>query len=360
MVKNSPQRELKDRYLACITGGAIGDGMGYALEYEAEDNDDYEDFFVDGEVTRPLINKDTGNMLISDDTQLTLFTIDGLLWAYIRCTSRGIGSYEASGVWQSYARWYYTQTGIILDEYIIHKHEHEPIALSTIGIKTILDYEELYSNRGCSEDCIIALGSKIMGTTEEPINDCKDPSGLTRVAPVGLFLHDTPTEAFLVAARLCAITHGHPTAYLAAGTYAYIIAEVTNGKSLSEAVQNALGELRNYQYYDEVNEILEYALHLSECDYDWEQSFEMLGEGWNAEDVLAIGVFCALKADTYDEAIIKAVNTKGNHSALGSVCGSVAGALMGMSVIPESWAENLELRQMMILWVDKLYKLREF
>ncbi|MDD6572094.1 MAG: ADP-ribosylglycohydrolase family protein [Thermoflexaceae bacterium] len=357
MRKNTGEMDAKDRYIGCIIGGAIGDGMGYAVEglssYEIT-----EQFSQEG-ITEPFPDEETGKALISDDTQMVLFTMDGMMWAYIRCNSRGIGSYEASGVWQSYARWYYTQTNIVLDDYILHKHEHEPVALSSIGVKTILEYEELYSNRNPSEESLIALESGQMGTMELPFNEFKDASCLARVAPVGLFLHDYPETAFIVAARLAAITHGNPTGYLAAGTYSYILAEILNGKDLDEAVRNALFELKKYSYIDEVNDVLEYALHLSECKDDWKQCTEMIGEGDTAEDVLAMAVYCALKAENYEEAVRMAANCKGRSSSIACVCGSLAGAMAGADRIPKEWQANLELHHMMISWIDKFYKLRE-
>lgn len=357
MRKNTGEMDAKDRYIGCIIGGAIGDSMGYATE-GLTDYEIREQFSEEG-ILEPIPDEESGKVLISDDTQMVLFTMDGVMWAYIRCNSRGVGSYEASGVWQSYARWYYTQTNIVLDDYIMHKHEHEPVALSSIGVKTILEYEELYHNRGPSEESLVALESGQMGTMEMPFNEFKDPSCLSRVAPVGLFLHDNSSAAFAVAARLAAITHGNPTGYLAAGTYACILAEVLNGKDLDEAVRNALFELKQYSYIDEVNDVLEYALHLSECRDDWKQCVGMIGEGNTAEDVLALAVYCALKADDYEEAVRMASNCKGLSSSVGCVCGSIAGALAGADRIPKEWQSNLELHQMMVLWIDKFYKLRE-
>lgn len=358
MTKHLPEILLKDRFIGCILGGAVGDSMGFVVEGLAPL--EMEQYFEDGRITRPYINEETGTALISDDTQMALFTMDGMMWAYIRCNNRGIGSYEASGVWQSYARWYYTQTNIILDDYIIHKHEHEPVALSSIGVKTILEYDELYSNRNPSEESLLSLESMQMGTLEVPISGFKDASCLARVAPAGLFLHDDPETAFLVAARLAAITHGNPTGYLAAGTYACILAEILNEKNLDEAVRSGLLELKKYSYIDEVNDTLEYALHLSECDYGWEQCLEQIGADASAESVLAMGVYCALKAESFEEAVTWAANCKGLSSSVACVAGSLAGAFLGDMKIPAEWKLGLELRDMMLSWIDKFYKLREF
>lgn len=357
MRKNPGEMDAKERYIGCVIGGAVGDSMGFAVEGLSDF--EIEDCFSEDGITEPYVDEETGKTLISDDTQMTLFTMDGMMWAHIRFNSRGIGSYEASGVWQSYARWYYTQTNLVLDDYIMHKHEHEPVALSSIGVKTILEYEELYSNRNPSEESLVALESRQMGTMEFPLNSFKDASCLTRVAPVGLFLHDKPEAAFAVAARLAAITHGNPTGYLAAGAYAFMVAEILNGKDMDVAVRNALLELKQYSYIDEVNDVLDYALHLSECQDDWKQCVVMIGEGNSAEEVLAMAVYCVLKAESYEEAVRMGANCKGQSSSIAFVCGSLSGALVGAGKIPEGWQQHLELRQMMLNWIDKFYKLRE-
>lgn len=348
--------ECKSRYLGCIVGAALGDNMGYAVEGMTWE--ERQEYFGEAGIVEPFFNTEYGCCLVSDDTQMALFTMDGLEWAHIRITNRLIGSYESSGVWQSYARWYYTQTGIILDDYIMHKHEHEPVALSSIGVKTSLEYEEFYSNRNPSEETLVALESKQMGTMEMPTNSFRDASCLTRVAPVGFFLHDHPEQAFEVAVRLAAITHGHPSGFLSAGVYAYIIAELTNGKNMDMAVVSALVELKKYSYIDEINEVVDYALHLSECDEPVSRALDMLGQGYSAEEVLAKGLYCALKAESFEEALWLAANCGGNSSATGFVAGSLVGTLMGDVKIPEEWQQHLELRGMMIRWVDKLYKLK--
>lgn len=355
--KHSVNPGAKDRYLGCLIGGAIGDNMGFAGE--GLDESEVKEYFGEHGIDKPFYNTEYGKCLISDDTQMALFTMDGLEWAYIRMTSRGIGTFATSGVWQSYARWYYTQTGNILDEYIMHKHEHEPVALSSIGVKIVLEYEEFYSNRNVSEESLMAIGSGQMGTVEEPLNDFSDWSCVARVAPVGVFLHENPSEAFAVAMELAAITHGHPSAYLAAGVYACILANVMNQMELPIAVRESLRELKRYSYVDEVYDGLEYAMHLAECDYTWEYCLEQLGEGHDAQDVLAMGVYCALKAESYEEAVWMAANSMGMKSSIGFVAGSLAGTYAGIEAVPKDWQSNLELHQMMITWTDKLFKLKE-
>ena len=74
MRKNTGEMDAKDRYIGCIIGGAIGDGMGYAVEglssYEIT-----EQFSQEG-ITEPFPDEETGKALISDDTQMVLSTME--------------------------------------------------------------------------------------------------------------------------------------------------------------------------------------------------------------------------------------------------------------------------------------------
>ena len=68
-----------------------------------------------------------------------------------------------------------------------------------------------------------------------------------------------------------------------------------------------------------------------------------LGEGWIAEEALAIGVYCALVASDFREAVTLAVNHDGDSDSTGSITGNLIGAMLGVEAIPDSWLHELEL-----------------
>jgi len=67
-----------------------------------------------------------------------------------------------------------------------------------------------------------------------------------RVAPVGLFLHKYPEEAMDHGMKIAALTHGHPTGYISAGAFAVIVAELINGKTLTESLDSSFEMLRQF------------------------------------------------------------------------------------------------------------------
>ena len=64
-----------DRFRGCLIGGAAGDALGYEVEFKNEG----QIFSRYGERGITKYELHNGKALISDDTQMTLFTATGLL-----------------------------------------------------------------------------------------------------------------------------------------------------------------------------------------------------------------------------------------------------------------------------------------
>jgi ADP-ribosylglycohydrolase len=335
---------LKDRFTASLIGGAIGDALGYTVEFMGRI--EILSQFGAGGITDLVPDKRTGKALVSDDTQMTLFTADGLIWAAHRGrgrdrdTSRNVYPYS-SGLYPAYMRWYYTQQGIVSskrEEVWLERQPHEEDFC-------LLDQVELFARRAPGNTCLTTLASGTMGTIEKPLNESKGCGGVMRVAPIGLFFHDDPARAFQVGAEAAAITHGHPTGYLTAGAFAAIIAELVSGKELSEGVETALWLLRDYRQHEETSRALERAVGFARSTERAEEVIPELGEGWVAEETLAIAVYCAMKRREFRGSVTLAVNHSGDSDSTGAICGNLLGAYGGMKVIPADWAERIELRE---------------
>lgn len=350
--------EIQDRYAACLSGGAMGDALGYPVEFMSKN--EIISKFGDNGITELAIDRTSGKALISDDTQMTLFTADGLIWSHLRCTERGIGSYEGSGTLQSYYRWYYTQTGTICDDYWLKKQPHETDNDIITYHKTILEYPELFARRAPGNSCLSALAKDRMGTVEIPVNNSKGCGGVMRVAPVGFFLHKNVEEAMVHGMGIAALTHGHPTGYVAAGAFAAIIAELVKGKSLPESLETTFLLLKGYDKNQETTLALKRAVESANSDMDTSKAISQLGEGWVAEEALAVAVYCALKEKDFKKALQMAVNHDGDSDSTGAICGNILGAEGGMEVIPHSWLPQVELKELILDMGQKLYLVNDY
>ena len=94
----------KSRIHGCLLGGALGDSLGYAIEFDSI-TAIRRRFGADG--LRDFAALDGGSHF-SDDTQMTLYTVDGLVEA-LEWANSGVGADANACVWLAYLRWLNTQ-----------------------------------------------------------------------------------------------------------------------------------------------------------------------------------------------------------------------------------------------------------
>ncbi|MCQ2416962.1 MAG: ADP-ribosylglycohydrolase family protein [Oscillospiraceae bacterium] len=336
-----------DKFRGCLIGGAAGDALGYAVEFlrEAEIFRRYgEKGITDYALTH-------GKALISDDTQMTLFTANGLLVGTTRGMMRGImGEYD-SYISIMYKCWYRTQT------------ERYPIT-DTYQESWLLDIPELYSRRAPGITCMNAISNGCEGTIERPINDSKGCGGIMRVAPIGLYFSEKSMsyeKSDLIGAKASACTHGHELGYIPSAALVHIIRKlVEEPVTIKEAVADALKctekMFRGSKHIDYFTALINKAISLAETSDNDLDAIHQLGEGWVAEETLAIAVYCALKyADDFEKAVVTAVNHNGDSDSTGAVLGNILGTYIGYANIPQKYKENLELSEIILETADDLY-----
>ncbi len=323
-----------DRIRGCLFGGAVGDALGYPVEFMslAEIREKYGKRGVED---YSEMNGHYG--LISDDTQMTLFTAEGLMRAAARERERGMCDTVAV-VDHAYARWLRTQGEV-------------PGRWTNTDMGPEVDgwlarVPQLQARRAPGTTCLAAMRAPNAGSVERPLNDRKGCGGVMRVSPVGLVgVPATALDRFKLAADLAALTHGHPTGYLAAGALAVIIDAIVNGNSsISRAVEMACVRLAEERGHEETLRALEAALELAmNGGRPTAELVETLGEGWVAEEALAIGVYCALVAEDFEHGVLLAVNHSGDSDSTGQIAGAILGAALGADEIHGCWRSNLEI-----------------
>ena len=324
-----------DKYLGCLLGGAAGDALGYPVEFWSEAR-------IFQTYGRPGISEyalTRGQALFSDDTQMTLFTATGLLQGLTEARLSGTEPDYPGAIWASYRAWYRTQTGSY------------PPPRGARG-SWLQNVPELYSPRAPGNTCLRSLGQPIPGSVARPINHSKGCGGVMRVAPVGLFFAGSdvdPSFSDQIAAEAAALTHGSDLGYLPAAALGHIVRRLAEGRDLLEAMEDALaampGLFPEAPSLDDFLELMNRALALAESDTPDLEAIHLLGEGWVAEETLAISLFCALRyRDDFDRALIAAVNHKGDSDSTGAVTGNILGAALGLEAIPDKYLDRLELR----------------
>ena len=302
----------KSRLIGCLLGGAIGDAMGYPVEFMR-----YADIarYFGGAGVRDL----SASTLVSDDTQMTLFTTEGLL------NANRLNKPPVKSVYRSYLRWYYTQS-----------KSKMPGAKYEGGL---LNEPKLFATRAPGSTCLSSLSSGKMGTLADPINHSRGCGGVMRVAPCAVF-----PQPFDLGCRVAAITHGHPGGYISAGALAELLQKLYYGQSLPDAVDDLIVELEEIENAESTRDALQHAVELEAEGRPCAPTIKELGEGWVGEEALAIAVYSALSFPTdYAQAVRLAVNHDGDSDSTGSICGQIMGMLRGAGARPGEWRDGVEL-----------------
>ncbi|MBR5398932.1 MAG: ADP-ribosylglycohydrolase family protein [Bacteroidales bacterium] len=349
---NLKLKELhKDRALGCMVGGAVGDALGYAVEFKQWL--EIERKFGPRGITRYCLAA-SGKALISDDTQMSLFTGAGILLGMTRSYMRGI-----MGRLDTYCRYTYLDW--------LHTQEWKSRRSECRVDSWLMDVPELYSLRSPGITCLTAL--KDLEAGKEVVNDSCGCGGVMRTAPIAIlsYLHSYADGKIdycdMVAAEAARITHKHPLGFLPSAVLNDILMQIMGGEAddgdrLGYVVEKAAERLplihsgEDGKTYGELwpkevsrlQEILSVASDLASSDLPDHIAIERIGGGWTGHEALAIAVYSALKhKDSFEDAIVSAVNHSGDSDSTGAVCGNIIGILLGRKAIPEYYTKDLEL-----------------
>jgi ADP-ribosylglycohydrolase len=325
-----------DRARACLLAGACGDALGATVEFSSRESI----LAAFGPLgIKDFTDNDYGTAgKITDDTQMTLFTAEGLIRAEVQSRREGISNYEGH-LHHAYLRWLHTQgCKVPVDGYVPDGW--------------LIGQQELHHRRAPGGTCLGALSrAKGLGNPLHADNMSKGCGGVMRAAPVGLFMaakripkEESRRLAFDIGCASARLTHGHPSGYLSAGAFALIIHELILGQGLAQSVKQAIISLEGVEGSEETIAKLQEAMRLAREERSPESCIGNIGEGWVGEEALAIGVFCALRAKDIEEGICMAVNITGDSDSTGSIAGNILGAMHGCDSIPNRWLDNLELK----------------
>ena len=339
---------LQDRIRGSLIGGAIGDALGYPVEFIY--------FFSQiqrkyGE--RGITRLDTeycrgGKAVISDDTQMTLFTANGLL------NAKRLGQPGIVGITNAYVEWYLTQT-------LEKTRKFNDCWIAQIS--------ELNRNRAPGNTCMSALRDIYEG--REPFNNSKGCGGVMRIAPVPLYAavdgRMDIEEADLLAGDAAEITHFHPLGFVSAALMAHVIYRLAcdmepTRDAMKRYIMEGVEAIRKLysRYPEDVERMAELSVKAISLVGNGKTDLENVGElgqGWVGEEALAISLYCALKHfDCFEDALIAAVNHGGDSDSTGAVTGNILGAAVGYEAIPQFYKDDLELHDVIIHMADDLYR----
>lgn len=330
------------RVKGSLLAGACGDALGWPVEFQSGSaiRSQY-----GGAGVREM-RLAGGIVEITDDTQMTLFTAEGML-----CALRHGGD-AMECVYQSYLDWLHTQSSSC-----------QPGRYSDES--DLLKVPELHHRRAPGNACLSALTSGRMGAFGQPLNQSKGCGGVMRVAPAGMLrvMHTAdPEDAYAMqGAAFAVITHGHSLGWLPGAMLADMVHECLKGQDvpLADIARLSMARLERLwsddPHWPTFESLMTNALALAERDLPDEEAIGQLGEGWVGDEAMAIALYCCLKhPDDMEECLCAAVTHKGDSDSTGAVAGNLLGAYLGEASIPARWLEHLEARETIEAMARKL------
>jgi ADP-ribosylglycohydrolase len=317
-----------DKSTACLLMGAIGDALGAPVEFLRQ-SEIIAKYGAEG-----ISGFDTAygkKGAITDDTQMTLFAADGLITAYRRGVDRGILDSYWTYTALSYIEWLSTQGG------------NNPNYTDNTWRTTpeLFDLIKKQGQRAPGITCLNAL--QAMPNPPVPAhNDSKGCGTVMRVAPIGIFFGSQLKEVtdenlrkiYDEAVNDAAITHGHPTAHHSSGILAIIIAQTLLGIPLDIATNTALEKFGT----EDLLALCHRAIDLVNQPPSLE-NLQSLGQGWVAEEALAMALYCSLlcfkNTLSAEKALVLSVNHSGDSDSTGAITGNLIGVSLGANSMPQ-------------------------
>jgi len=291
-------QRLYNCFLPAIYGGVIGDALGVPHEFKTRNNFPR----VNGMEGHGAHNQEPGTW--SDDTSMTLCLIETLI-------ENGDQDSLMRKFVKYYKEAYWTPFGKMFD----------------IGITTARAIENYIS--GTPADKCGQTGERDNGN-----------GALMRIAPLAFVMGDCfdfPKLVRLVE-KYAVITHAHPRSTLGCIIYT--------------------GILFRLFHYDEFNRAFDIVIelcrqHLSTTKYEaefsgYERIFrkniknlekrEIVSDGYVVHSLEA-ALWCCLRTNSFQEAVLEAVNLGGDTDTIGAITGTMAGAFYKIDGIPKNWLD---------------------
>jgi ADP-ribosylglycohydrolase len=313
---------MKDRFLGCLLGLAIGDALGMPVEGWTHERIER----TYGRITDyvPRID-DAGNQIvaageITDDTELALCHVESL-----------------------------TASGGFVDP-------------ETIGMRFLRLYNsDSRKFMGRTTNLALARADETKDFQNGVVGDWPAGNGVaSRIAPIGLMhaLSRLNAEVFSrEVMRAGLVTHSHPESLNGALAVAYAVRLIAAQEVPPEVL---IDEVAAFIDEDEVARRLRLARQLSRAGRKRMPDLDNLARigtsGYVAESVAA-ALYCFVSyPHDFERAVLTAVNAGGDTDSIGAITGALAGAQAGASGIPPRLVEGLEGRMYLLVAAPGLYR----
>ncbi len=350
-----------DSARALLWGTALGDAAGYPVELLSAQEISLRFQNQEGSLEDQLF---TGARRVSDDTQLTLYTLDALLQV-LEWTKAGSSCDELACLWLAYLRWFRA---------IGYQHpEQAPYQPD----RPIDGFASLRQRRGPGKATLAALSTgQLLTPQREEHRQALGSGALVRSAVFALLPLDQLTALLSLTRRAAALTHGHPDALGSACAYVLLIraALVYRGQPspLLRALERVLAWMEPGQLLAQLcppttQRCLQQAYRLGRDDATSKSRVDRaFGKGWLAPEVLGISVLAGIRAEQQAGSgqpsllagIKAALMIDGDSDSVAAISAALLGAAYGSALFEPRLVESLDiypvLDYMLGAWLEQL------
>ena len=279
---------LQDKYEGCLLGLACGDAVGTTVEFKRRGSFAPITDMVGGGPFNLVAGQWT------DDTSMALCLAESLL------AQKG---FDAKDQMDRYLRWYN-------DGYMSSKGYCFDIGLTISGaLKNYSLHQNPYA--GSTHPRTAGNGS------------------IMRLAPIPLYYLLSLEQTIHFAGESSRTTHGSEEAVESAKLFAVLIRMALLGHDKQEI-------LFKNEYYSNTATVNA----LAQGDYLVKEEKHIKGSGYVIESLEA-ALWCFARTDSFEQAVLKAVNLGDDADTTAAIVGQIAGAYYCVSAIPSSWLKKL-------------------
>ena len=165
---------------------------------------------------------------------------------------------------------------------------------------------------------------------------------LMRILPVALYCNSKnlmDKEILDLTNNISSLTHAHEISKMGCYIYVRYLMFLLNGKdkfsaySMIKCIDYSSYSEETIKVYDRIlkNDIKKYKI-------------DEINSGGYVVDTLEASLWCTIKNDSYESAVITAVNLGEDTDTIGAITGSLNGIIYGSKGIPEKWLNKLKKR----------------
>ena len=301
--------KLKSKFLGCLIGTAIGDGLGAWREGRR---------IAEKENIASLAER-VEELAYTDDTHMTIGVVESLI------QSRGFD-------------------GEHMAQTFIKNYEAEPWRGYGPGPPRVFRMIKSGEPWDSAASKIYRGGSFGNGSA-------------MRMAPIGLLYSNNPAKLREIAYKSSSITHSHELGKEGAALQAYAVALALNTPSDEEIDREAfLLKLQNFAQTQLYKEKIANTKELL-GEQDRARVVAVLGNGIEALNSVPTAIYCFLKQpNSYKDSVIYTISLGGDTDTIASMAGAILGAYLGIEAIPQEWRLKLENKAYIEDLAEKLWQ----